>query len=125
MKTSYFARLRSIDTTRYSPVSIAGKAPDWYSGYEYKVLAPNYDFLTKYKQGEIDADEYTRCFRKEILKPKVAQEIFDRLNDRFSHNGAKEVVLLCYEKPTDFCHRRLVAKWFESKLGIEVPELKL
>ena len=37
-----------------------------------------------------------------------------------------EPVLLCYEKPPfneqNFCHRRMVAEWFETELGFVVPE---
>ena len=36
----------------------------------------------------------------------------------------KDVVLLCYEKPPQFCHRHLVAKWLEKELNIKVEELK-
>ncbi len=34
-------------------------------------------------------------------------------------------VLLCWEQPgvDDFCHRALVAQWFERELKIKVPEL--
>jgi hypothetical protein len=32
-------------------------------------------------------------------------------------------VLLCWELPGQFCHRRLVAEWLEKNLLIEVPEL--
>lgn len=37
-------------------------------------------------------------------------------------SGGKDVVLLCYEKPDDFCHRQLVAEWLQDKAGIEVKE---
>ena len=31
------------------------------------------------------------------------------------------IALVCYEKPSDFCHRHLVADWF-NKNGIECKE---
>ena len=34
-----------------------------------------------------------------------------------------ETVLLCWEKPGDFCHRRLVADWLEKAIGIKISEL--
>jgi hypothetical protein len=38
-----------------------------------------------------------------------------------------EPVLLCYEKPpfttTNWCHRRMVAEWFKTTIGLDVPEL--
>jgi len=33
-----------------------------------------------------------------------------------------DVVLLCWEKRGVACHRRLVAEWLETELGITVPE---
>ncbi|EDP8947924.1 hypothetical protein IDN71_003483 [Salmonella enterica] len=36
--------------------------------------------------------------------------------------GNVEPVLLCWEKPGEFCHRQLVARWFRRELGIAVEE---
>lgn len=33
-------------------------------------------------------------------------------------------ILLCYESNTEFCHRHIVAAWFEILLGINVFEKK-
>ena len=41
--------------------------------------------------------------------------------------GEVEPVLLCWERPPfsarHFCHRRLVAAWFQERLQIDVPEI--
>jgi uncharacterized protein (DUF488 family) len=34
----------------------------------------------------------------------------------------KNSVLLCWENPGEFCHRRIVASWIFENLKIEVPE---
>ena len=122
MKTSYFANIPYIDTDLYIPVSISGKCPDWYSGHEFKVLAPKYHFFRKYKNWEIDEKEYTRCFRNEVLSKHYAPDLFEEITEKFGKKN-REIVLLCYEKPKQFCHRRLVADWFETELKISVPEL--
>jgi uncharacterized protein (DUF488 family) len=31
-------------------------------------------------------------------------------------------ILMCWEKPGEDCHRRLVAEWLEKHLSIKVPE---
>ena len=36
-------------------------------------------------------------------------------------NIIPHIALICYEKPTDFCHRHLVADWF-NKNGIRCKE---
>lgn len=43
--TSYFAKLKELEKHNIIPISICGKAPDWYKGLQYKKLAPKYGFL--------------------------------------------------------------------------------
>ena len=45
--TSYFAKLNKLPNN-IIPISICGKAPDWYKGLQYKKLAPKYDFFIKW-----------------------------------------------------------------------------
>jgi len=68
--------------------------------------------------GEI---EYTPLYM-EILE-KVSLERLRNDLAIISHNeGVKDIALLCYEKPGDFCHRRLFADWLKEKTGYEVKE---
>lgn len=39
-------------------------------------------------------------------------------------SGGKDIALICYEKPTDFCHRHLVAEWLTTN-GIKCDEIAL
>lgn len=111
MFTSYFGK----SSKHPKAVSIAGKAPDGFKGREYKKLAPKYWFFIRYKQ---DGDEkfYTAQFQAEVLDKLDPKSVLEDLGE--------DAVLLCYEKPGKFCHRRLVAKWLEENLGIEVKELE-
>lgn len=109
--TSYFANLKSIPNN-IIPISICGKAPDWYTGLQYKKLDPKYDFFIKWKENR-DNDYYTKCFNEQVLgkldPQKTAYELL------ITTSGAKkDVCLLCYEKPSDFCHRHLVADWLNN-----------
>lgn len=36
VKTSYFTKLPILTSLNYTPISICGKAPDWYGGRQYK-----------------------------------------------------------------------------------------
>ena len=54
--TSYFAKLKSLPEN-IIPISICGKAPDWYKGLQYKKLAPKYDFFMEWKKNH-DNDYY-------------------------------------------------------------------
>jgi len=114
VKTSYFANLHNIAV----PLSISGRAPDWYVGPQCKLLAPKWTFFSAYKNGDIGPAEYTRLYHELVLKPLHVPDLYRRLVQDYTD----EVTLLCYEAPGDFCHRRIVAQWFEEAMKIEIPE---
>ena len=107
--TTYFAQLRNLPPD-IVPISICGKVPDWYKGIQYKKLAPKYGFFMKWKQDH-DNDYYIEHFQEEVLDQL---DISDVLINLYSLSDDKNIALVCYEKPTDFCHRHLVAKWFKE-----------
>lgn len=117
--TSYYAKLNKIPEN-IVPVSIAGKAPDFYKGLEYKKLAPKYWFFKEWKQNH-DNDFYIKHFNEEVLSQLKVRQV---LSELLALTGSYEICLLCYEKPNDFCHRHLVADWF-NKNGVKCEELIL
>ena len=114
--TSYFAKLRSLPEN-IVPISICGKAPDWYTGLHYKKLAPKYGFFMEWKKTH-DNDYYIEHFDSEVLNLLDAKTIYEELSKM---SDGKDIALICYEKPSDFCHRHLVAKWL-TKNGIPCDE---
>lgn len=110
MQTSYFARYKGDNG-----VCIAAVKPVWFNGRHYKKLAPKYWFFKKYKE---DGDEsfYIEQYYKEVLDKLDPKEIYKELGE--------DAVLLCYEKPGDFCHRHIVAEWLTANLHITIPEYK-
>ena len=74
--TSYFAKLKSLPDN-VIPISICGKAPDWYKGLQYKKLAPKYDFFMKWKENH-DNDYYVKCFNEQVLN---SLDIHDVINE--------------------------------------------
>ena len=106
MKTSNFR----ISGKNPNAVAISRGIPSWYKGKRLIELAPSRE-LMKVK----DPGEYTWRYQSEVLSVLDAQEIKAKLDDNS--------ILLCWEKPGEDCHRRLVAEWLEQELGIEVPEL--
>lgn len=113
MKTSYFSSYKGNNG-----VSIALFPPKGYNGRECKLLAPSRELLDWWrftgKTGREKEEGYKRGYW-ELIKYLDPKAIFESLD--------KDAVLLCYEKPGDFCHRRLVAKWLETKIGIKIPEI--
>lgn len=124
--TSYFAKLKKLPQD-IIPVSICAKAPSWYNGLEYKKLAPSYDILMQYKL-KSNEELYIKRFNEEILNKRLASQIVLDLLALVGNfkglNYSPEICLLCYEKPTDFCHRHLVADWLKEN-GYSCEEMKL
>lgn len=120
MYTSYFAKLKKMPK-EIIPISICGKAPDWYKGLQYKKLAPKYDFFMKWKETH-DNDYYIKHFNKEVLNLLNPNKVLEELVFMARKpNYNPEIVLICYEKPSDFCHRHLISEWF-NKHGIACEE---
>lgn len=116
--TSYFANIKKLPKN-IIPISICGKAPDGYTGLQYKKLAPKYEFFIKWKDTH-DNDYYIKCFNEQVLSHLDPQTVADELLSHTSETQ-KDVCLICYEQPEAFCHRHLVADWF-NKNGIECKE---
>lgn len=110
--TSHFNNYSSLNFNEMFPISIAGKSPYWYEGFEYKKLAPKFWFFRMYKDGELTKEDYTKFYYQEVLNDLDVKTIRDEL--LWVANG-KTPILLCYEHPTQFCHRHIVSYWLNSK----------
>ena len=113
MKTSYFMH-RSAAADR-NAVSIARWPPRWWgSRRRYIALAPSADLLKRSKAG-LPWPAYVAEYKRDVLSrldpAKVAADL------------GPDAILLCWERPGEDCHRRLVAEWLEKSLNITVPEL--
>ena len=95
----------------------SGIAPGY---HRYRKLAPGPWFKDiEYKNNPA---AYRARYFSEILAPLNPAEEWDSLHKLA---GGLEPILLCWEplkKPGEYCHRRMVAEWFEEKLGVVVPE---
>lgn len=108
MKTSSYKRY-----TGSEGVSISIYPPNGFSGIQFLSLAPDKDTFYAKKNNEIDEEEFERRYRKNTLSKLNAEDIYKRFRNS---------VLLCWEPPGTFCHRRIIASWIQEEIGIEVPE---
>ena len=109
--TSYFAHYKGDNG-----VAICLGAP-WWKGERYPNLAPSNELLNWWKSS---SKEFLAQF---FYSTKYYTDVLDKLD---VHKVAKELdgkVLLCFEKPSDFCHRHIVAKWLRDN-GYECEELE-
>ena len=117
MNTSYFAMMRHFPSD-FEPIAICAKVPSWYHGQVYKKVAPSFDILMEYKRTG-NEETYTKTYT-EFLQTLNVEEI---VNDLRTLSNGKEIVMLCYEKSSDFCHRHLLSKWLNDN-GYDCEEWK-
>lgn len=104
--TTYFANLRHLPK-EITPIAICGKEPNFYKGLCYKKLAPKWSFFIKWKETH-DNDYYITEFNRLVLDNLDAESVVKELLDMAD---TKDIALVCYEKPDDFCHRHMVVDW--------------
>ncbi len=104
-------------------VSISGdKGKDAnFEGECYPALAPKKGFWEIWHKniGKRSPKENNTYYIEEYYKQVLAN-----LDPYEVYNDLDGAILLCYEKEKDFCHRQIVAAWFELLLEMEVPEVK-
>jgi hypothetical protein len=111
MKTSCFNKYTGdmgVAVCLYPPI-------DW-AGLRFPALAPTSNMFQEIKSGKINKIEYEHRYREEVLGKLDAGYIYIML---------KNNVLLCWEPPGEFCHRRIIASWIKEELGYDVPEWNL
>jgi len=117
--TGFFDKIDAYEKEGLTPVSIAGRAPENYHGFEYRKLAPKYDWWKKWHDERLSENWYNNMYQQTVLDKLSARDVYDDL-----HRLGENVVLLCYEESGQFCHRNLVADWFEEN-GFRVQEYRL
>lgn len=111
MMTSNFAR---YNIEKFPNAVSISRSSRWFKGRRYLRLAPSRDLLTKYLAGVISETEYAIEYNRDVLDKLDPGEV--------AYVLGSDAVLLCWEAPGRFCHRRLVAAWLEEALGVDVPE---
>jgi hypothetical protein len=110
--TSYYGNLKKLNNSSIITIGISVGIPKFYQGFVMKELAPRYDML---KLPELS---YREEFAK-ILDSRDPKMILEKIK---AYANGKDVALLCYEKPGEFCHRQLVAAWLLKETGVMITE---
>ncbi len=74
---------------------------------DFKLFAPTWDMVMGFKRGEKSVYQYS-CEYIDRLN-KIDRKVFDRL---FSNKD--KIILACYCRAGEFCHRVLLAKYLEE-----------
>ena len=108
---------------RYRTCSISGNSGKDanYQGKYYQKLAPKLSFWKTWHDniGKIREEENNKYYVREYWN-----QVLSKLDPEQVYGELDYSVLLCYESNEEFCHRHIVAAWFEILLGVKVPEQK-
>lgn len=116
--TSYYANHRNIKKYRDYGFKVI-RISLWPPKYPFPLLddvaielAPSKELLLAINEGKITREEYDIKFNKKLIALNPI-EIFNK------YEGS---IFLCYEKPSDHCHRHLIRDWLNQN-GVECKEL--
>lgn len=119
--TSNYYNCKSNLFKKYSISGDRGRMAN-YDGECYPKLAPKKEFWEVWHNniGKINEEEnlkyYIREYWLQVLSKLDVNEVYKELD---------RSILLCYESKDEFCHREIIAAWFELFLiGVSVPEVK-
>lgn len=113
--TSYFGNSRKLKEAGIKIICVAIGRPRFISGVPQMVnVAPTRYMIST----ACSHDEYLRLYNN-ILESQDAKKVVEQIK---TLSDGQDVALCCYEKPGDFCHRHILAKWLTEKTGIEIKE---
>ena len=119
--TGYYAKLNKYNEAGIEPIAISGKVPDFYEGFCYPDFAPRYEMFQRWKNKEITNEGYVEEYRAYLESLDKSEIRFDFKEYTVEGN---DIVLLCYEKSGEFCHRHVLADWLEENFGWKIEEYK-
>ena len=71
----------------------------------------------------LEGDEFRKKYRQKLCDIGI-QWLKSRFEQIRRSENRDELVLLCFEKPGEHCHRHDFAQWWEEKTGQKVEELE-
>lgn len=122
--TSYFANIKKIDGICYA---VSGLVPSFYNDLmvsnsniykRYIDFAPKKYWWQQWKIGKLNNDQFVKLYQETVLNQIDINNVLKQFNQ---HN--KDIFLLCYQKPNDFCHRHLICQWL-NKNNIECKQFQ-
>ncbi len=94
-------------------VSISRGKPGWFDGRSFDFLAPSWEWIKNYQRGVWDWNQYADVYNG-LLAELDAANVVAALGEN--------AVMLCFCKPDELCHRRLVSRWIELETALIVRE---
>ena len=92
----------------------------------YRELAPSEELIRQFDKALTKTPSLKNWFTEKYLKELdelkeqgKLQNYIDQLQELVKYN---DVILLCYEKPNDFCHRHILASYLKKYYNLDIQE---
>ena len=91
-------------------VAISLGVPRGWRGRRYKALAPPRDLIKI-----MEPAKFIPLYKAKVLDKLIPMEVILDL-------GGDNFIMVCWEPPGGFCHRRVVAAWLRKHTGVLIEE---
>jgi uncharacterized protein YeaO (DUF488 family) len=106
--TSYFGNHRNFPVGCFT-ISVARfLSSNIKVDLEATVIAPSSTTLFRYKHKEITQEQYKKIYLKQLSDDRGQLKVF--IKNILEISEDRDVLLLCYERDGDFCHRHTLRK---------------
>ena len=112
--TSYYSKVRMLPKENTILVQVSNTVPTWFREEYYKLskdLSPEWGIINAYKCDNISRDCFMSKYRDYLDKHFDKNEILLELSRLAQACNVENVILLCYEKDAESCHRTELGKW--------------
>ena len=106
--TSYFANYKNIPQ-EYQCVSVANTKPDSLFIPEWELVRPAWSLVQHLKSKTIAFNDFAYYYSRQ-LETKPASYYIEALR---SYSAGRPVVLMCWEKDYNECHRKILSYWLQ------------
>lgn len=117
--TTNYTKASRLSNKHYLKVSISLFRPTEFNGMQINSFAPTKELLTDYKNG-LSEQEYETRYREQINK---LSDIYSFFKIMAKQAKGRDILLLCYEKKSAFCHRHILSDIIFERYGYRIQEL--
>lgn len=116
--TSYYKKMEDVGPA-YLLIQVSNTKPKWFPWGVWVLpeVYPDWEYVKGLKDGSISESEFESAYREKLSRLN-RDSILRIIKEIVDFTGNEDVMLLCWEKSGDFCHRTILAEW----LGNDITE---
>lgn len=112
--TSYYSKVKSLPLDDMVLVQVSNTVPKWFMNEYIKLskdVSPEWGLINAYKSGSISKNYFMESYESYLDSKFDKNEILDELTRIADAYQVNTIVLLCYEKDAETCHRTKLGNW--------------